>query len=130
MQFPAIKEDDSKYLMHAYGRFPAALVKGRNATAWDADGKKYIDFTAGIGVNCLGYSDSQWAAAVAAQAAQVQHISNLYYRLQSKPLKSSAPPAGWRVSFSAIAARKRTSVPLKLPANTARINTAQTAVKS
>lgn len=79
MQFPAIKEDDSKYLMHAYGRFPAALVKGRNATAWDADGKKYIDFTAGIGVNCLGYSDPQWAAAVAAQAAQVQHISNLYY---------------------------------------------------
>lgn len=79
MQFTAIQEDDSKYMVHAYGRFPAALVKGNNATAWDADGKKYIDFTAGIGVNCLGYSDPQWAAAVSAQAAQVQHISNLYY---------------------------------------------------
>lgn len=79
MQFTTIQEGDSNYLMHAYGKFPTALVKGRNATAWDVDGKKYIDFTAGIGVNCLGYSDPQWVAAVAAQAAQVQHISNLYY---------------------------------------------------
>jgi acetylornithine/N-succinyldiaminopimelate aminotransferase len=79
MQITAIQENDSKYLMHAYGRFPAALVKGENATAWDADGKKYIDFTAGIGVNCLGYSDPQWVAAISGQAAQIQHLSNLYY---------------------------------------------------
>ncbi|MDD3260418.1 MAG: acetylornithine/succinylornithine family transaminase [Oscillospiraceae bacterium] len=79
MQFPAIQQGDSRYLMHTYGRFPAALVKGNNATAWDADGKKYIDFTAGIGVNSLGYSDPQWVAAVSGQAAQIQHLSNLYY---------------------------------------------------
>ena len=54
MQFPAIQEGDSQYLIHSYARFPAALVKGKNATAWDADGKRYIDFTAGIGVNSLG----------------------------------------------------------------------------
>lgn len=79
MQMTAIQDEDSKYLMHAYGRFSAALVKGKNATAWDVNGKKYIDFTAGIGVNCLGYSDPQWVAAVTGQAAQIQHISNLYY---------------------------------------------------
>lgn len=79
MQFPAIQEDDSQYLIHSYARFPAALVKGKNATAWDADGKRYIDFTAGIGVNSLGYSDPQWVQAVSGQAAQIQHLSNLYY---------------------------------------------------
>lgn len=79
MQFPAIQNQDNQYLMHTYARFPAALVRGRNATAWDADGKRYTDFTAGIGVNCLGYSDPEWAAAVGNQAAAIQHISNLYY---------------------------------------------------
>ena len=51
---------------------------GENATAWDEDGKAYIDFTSGIGVNALGYADPAWAAAVAKQAGTLQHISNLY----------------------------------------------------
>lgn len=79
MQFSAIQNQDDTYLMHTYGRFPAALVRGKNATAWDVDGKQYIDFTAGIGVNCLGYSDPEWAKAVSEQASTLQHISNLYY---------------------------------------------------
>lgn len=79
MQFDAIKQESDTYLMRTYKRFPVALVQGKNATAWDADGKKYIDLTAGIGVNSLGYSDPAWATAVANQAAQLQHISNLYY---------------------------------------------------
>ena len=65
--------------MPTYARFDVALVSGRNATAKGPDGKEYIDFTSGIGVNCLGYADGEWAAAVAKQAAEIQHISNLYY---------------------------------------------------
>ena len=65
--------------MATYSRFPAALVSGKNATAVDIAGKKYIDFTSGIGVNCLGYADPEWAAAVAKQAAEIQHMSNLFY---------------------------------------------------
>ena len=57
----------------------AALVKGRNARAWDVDGKEYIDFTAGIGVNALGYCDPEWSAAVAGQAGKIQHMCNYYY---------------------------------------------------
>ena len=72
------KQLDSS-VMPTYARFPAALVSGKNATAKDAEGKEYIDFTSGIGVNCLGYADGEWAAAVAKQAATLQHTSNLYY---------------------------------------------------
>ena len=43
-----------------------------------ASGKEYLDFTAGIAVNCLGHSDAGWQAALAAQAASLCHVSNLY----------------------------------------------------
>ena len=48
-------------------------------TARDADGKSYLDFTSGIGVNSLGYCHPAWVRAVADQAATLQHTSNLYY---------------------------------------------------
>ncbi len=79
MTFEKIQQELDSNVMPTYARFPAALVSGKNATAKDADGKEYIDFTSGIGVNCLGYADAEWAAAVAKQAATIQHISNLYY---------------------------------------------------
>lgn len=66
-------------LMPTYGRFPVALESGHGATAVDVNGKEYIDFGSGIGVNALGYCDPGWTAAVSAQAAKLQHISNLYY---------------------------------------------------
>lgn len=85
MTFQEIKDQD-QYIMHTYGRVDAALVKGRNARAWDAEGKEYIDFTSGIGVNCLGYSDPQWAAAVAKQAGEIQHLCNYYYSPENTAL--------------------------------------------
>lgn len=79
MHFDTVKQQEQAYLMPTYGRFPAALVSGKGATAVDTEGKTYIDFTAGIGVNALGYCDPDWTKAVAEQAATLQHISNLYY---------------------------------------------------
>lgn len=79
MTFDEIKQNEQKYLMHTYGRFNAALVSGKGATAKDVNGKEYIDFTSGIGVNSLGYCDDGWVKAVTEQAATLQHISNLYY---------------------------------------------------
>ena len=79
MTFEQVKSQDQAYILHTYGRVDAALVKGRNARAWDVDGKEYIDFTAGIGVNALGYCDSEWSAAVAGQAGKIQHMCNYYY---------------------------------------------------
>ena len=79
MTFEEIRNDEQQYMMHAYGRFQTALVSGKGAVAKDVDGKEYVDFTSGIGVNCLGYCDDGWVKAVSEQAATLQHISNLYY---------------------------------------------------
>ena len=79
MDFKTIEQKDGAYLMPTYGRFPVALDKGHGAVAVDVEGKEYVDFGSGIGVNCLGYADAGWAKAVSDQAAKLQHISNLYY---------------------------------------------------
>ena len=74
-----IKELDKNCIVNTYARFDAVLVKGQGATCEDEDGKQYVDFTSGIGVNSLGFADADWSAAVAKQASTLQHISNLYY---------------------------------------------------
>ena len=79
MTFEEIKALDEQYVMHAYGRFQVAIDHGKGATVWDVNGKKYIDFTAGIGVCSLGYADEGWQKAIADQAAKLGHISNLFY---------------------------------------------------
>lgn len=52
----------------------------------DVEGKSYIDFGSGIGVNSLGYCDEGWTKAVISQLSQLQHCSNLYYSLPDAEL--------------------------------------------
>lgn len=80
------KEKDLKYIMHTYGRYDVALKSGKGATAYDEDGKKYIDVSSGIGVNSLGYCDEGWTKAVTDQAATIQHMSNYFYSSQASDL--------------------------------------------
>ena len=70
---------DNKYVMHTYARSPLVLASGHGLTAADPEGNTYLDFTSGIGVNSLGYTDAAWVAAVTAQLNTLQHTSNLYY---------------------------------------------------
>ena len=79
MNFEQVKQQEQTNMMHTYGRFPVVLVKGKGVVAWDTEGKDYIDFTSGIGVNALGWCDEGWVQAVSRQAGELQHISNLYY---------------------------------------------------
>lgn len=100
MTFEEIKNDEQQYMMHTYGRFDAAIVSGKGAVAKDVNGKEYIDFTSGIGVNCLGYCDDGWVKAVSEQAATVQHISNLYYTpLQTEVSKKLCELTGFDKVF-------------------------------
>lgn len=100
MTFEEIKNDEQQYMMHTYGRFDAAIVSGKGAVAKDVNGKEYIDFTSGIGVNCLGYCDDGWVKAVSEQAATVQHISNLYYMpLQTEVSKKLCELTGFDKVF-------------------------------
>ncbi|MCD7722457.1 MAG: aspartate aminotransferase family protein [Clostridiales bacterium] len=73
------KEFDAKYIAHTYNRADIVLTHGKGATAFDDNGKEYIDFTAGIGVNAFGFADNEMADAVNAQLKKIQHTSNLYY---------------------------------------------------
>lgn len=68
-----------KYLMKTYGRIPLALVKGRGARVWDADGGEYLDFVGGLAVCSLGHCHPAVAEAIAAQAGTLMHVSNLYH---------------------------------------------------
>lgn len=77
--FEKIQQTDKQYVANTYGRFPVAIEKGKGATCYDFDGKKYIDFSSGIGVNSLGFCDEGWVEAVTKQLTTLQHISNLYY---------------------------------------------------
>lgn len=74
-----IKDIDNQYIAGTYARFDACIVSGIGAECTDDKGKKYIDFTSGIGVNSMGFSDAGWANAVAEQAKTLNHTSNLYY---------------------------------------------------
>lgn len=77
--FDIIKEKDDSYVAHTYGRFPVAIKQGKGAVCVDFDGKEYIDFSSGIGVNSLGFCNEGWIDAVTKQLNTLQHISNLYY---------------------------------------------------
>lgn len=77
-----------------------ALCSGHGAVAVDTEGRDYIDFTSGIGVNSLGYSDPKWAQAVAKQAASLQHVSNLYYNPTAVKLAKTLCEASAAVSLA------------------------------
>ena len=72
-------EKFNQHVMSTYGRYPLVLEKGEGRTARDENGREYIDFGSGIGVNSLGYCDEEWADAVCAQVREIQHTSNYYY---------------------------------------------------
>ena len=67
------------HLSQTYNRFELALEHGKGARCRSFDGREYIDFSSGIGVNSLGFCDQGWVQAVSAQASALQHASNLYY---------------------------------------------------
>ncbi len=81
MNFQDIKNKDSQFIAPTYNRFSVAISKGVGSTFTDVEGKKYIDFTSGIGVNSFGVNDEVWKNAVVEQINSVQHACNLYYTL-------------------------------------------------
>lgn len=68
-----------KHVAHTYARFPVALVRGKGSRVWDADGREYLDFVAGIAVNGLGHCHPAVVRAIQTQARKLIHVSNLYH---------------------------------------------------
>jgi len=69
---------DKNYLP-VFNRYKIVLERGEGAYLYDINGKKYIDFLAGIAVNVLGHNYPPLVKAISEQAAKVIHVSNLYY---------------------------------------------------
>ena len=82
-------ERGTKVIMNTYSQFPIVLEKGNGVHLWDSDGKKYLDFVAGIAVNALGYNDSDYVKELSTQLAKLQHCSNLYWMPPSIELGES-----------------------------------------
>ena len=74
-----IKELDAAYLFRTYSRLPITLVRGSGTKVWDADGKEYLDFLAGIAVNALGHCHPRLVSAIQEQAATLMHTSGYYF---------------------------------------------------
>lgn len=90
--------------MHVFGTPLRVLDHGQGVHVWDVDGNEYLDFLAGIAVNSIGYAHPKWIEAVAAQAAQVAHVSNYFatrpqIRLAEKLIELAGAPKGSHVYF-------------------------------
>lgn len=83
-----------KVMANTYKRLPVVFTRGQGCTLWDADGKSYLDFLAGIAVCNLGHAHPGVAAALSRQAETLIHVSNLFYTVPQTEL------AAWLVDHS------------------------------
>ncbi|PSC75723.1 acetylornithine aminotransferase [Micractinium conductrix] len=74
-----IVDEEKKYILQTYVRPDIVFTHGEGARMYDAFGKEYLDFAAGIAVNALGHGDARWLEAVTEQAAVLSHVSNLFH---------------------------------------------------
>jgi acetylornithine/N-succinyldiaminopimelate aminotransferase len=81
-----IAELEKKYLLHTYNRYPVVLTRGKGVFLYDIEGKRYLDFVSGLGVNALGHAHPRIVKTIREQAARLVHVSNLYYHEYQGPL--------------------------------------------
>jgi len=74
-----IVDVEKRFLLPTYNRYPVAFERGKGVFLFDFEGKKYLDFVAGLGVNALGHAHPRIVKAIREQAAKAIHLSNLYY---------------------------------------------------
>lgn len=79
MTTQSIIEQEHQYVIQTYKRFPVVLTKGEGVRVWDLDGKCYLDLTAGLAVNALGYNHPKIRETIQRQSEGLIHTSNLYF---------------------------------------------------
>lgn len=79
MEAKSLMNQAEHHMLHTYNRFPVVLDHGEGVYLYDTEGKKYLDFAAGIAVQALGYADQEYNQALKAQVDKLLHTSNLYY---------------------------------------------------
>ena len=75
-----VQRNENEYVLNTYGRGKSRVIThGKGVLCFDSEGNEYLDFTAGIAVNCLGHADEKLAKVIAEQAKTLLHTSNLYH---------------------------------------------------
>jgi acetylornithine/N-succinyldiaminopimelate aminotransferase len=110
-----VVEIENQYLLQNYARHPLVLVRGDGPWMWDADGKRYLDFIAGIGVNALGQNHPRIVRVIQEQSARLIHTSNLFYNEYQGPLaKRIAEVSGLQRTFFCNSGAEATEGSLKM----------------
>src|ERR1700675_2549075 len=74
-----IADLEKRFLLPTYNRYPIAFERGKGVFLYDLEGRRYLDFVAGLGVNALGHAHPRIVKIIREQAARAIHLSNLYY---------------------------------------------------
>jgi len=74
-----VQAREALHVLQTYKRQPVVFVRGSGVWAEDAEGRRYLDLLSGIGVNVLGHAYPAMVEALSAQAAELMHVSNLYF---------------------------------------------------
>ena len=91
---------EAQYLLQNYARHQIVIARGDGPYMWDINGKRYLDFIAGIGVNALGQNHPRIVKVIQEQAARLIHTSNLFYNEYQGPLaKRIAETSGLNRTF-------------------------------
>lgn len=94
-----IKERDRQNIIGTYARNDLCIEKGSGATCYSPEGRRFMDFSSGIGVNSFGFCDPGWIEAITKQANTLQHTSNLFY---TKPCVELAEALIKKTGFSKV----------------------------
>lgn len=79
MEEDKLMNQAESHILHTYNRYPVVLDHGEGVYLYDTEGKKYLDFAAGIAVQALGYGNTEYNQALKNQIDKLLHTSNLYY---------------------------------------------------
>ena len=77
---------EQKYLLNTYARYPVAFSRGKGVYLFDVEGKRYLDFLSGLGVNALGHAHPRIIKVIRREATRAIHLSNLYHNAFQGPL--------------------------------------------
>ncbi len=81
-----IMDLERDYVLQNYARYPLVVARGKGCHVYDVEGRRYLDFITGIGVNALGHAHPRIVKVIRSQAALLIHSSNLYYNQYQGPL--------------------------------------------
>lgn len=109
------KELAEHYVMNTYNRFPLVLTQGKGSYVFDDQNKKYLDFSSGIAVNCLGHADEGLLSVITEQSQKLMHTSNLYWNEeQIKLAKALVEKSGMDQAFFCNSGAEANEAALKL----------------